>query len=389
MTLTLSIDELFSRAYEWQSEGQFFRAGQAYAEYLNHRGEDPSAWNNLGNCYRSLGCHEKAIPCFDRALEFEPGRPSSRLNRGLAQLALGNYRDGWSDYEARLETIAFKSEIVAQRHCQWNGETLPDDSVLYLFGNQGLGDALQTWRYLPEVARRVPFVVLELQAPLTSLAKGLPSNVKVIERGEPIGRANRWCELFSLPRIFETKVDSIPKPGGIDFERNQRVVQRIEQERRKHRTELQVGLVWSGTPANSLNSFRALSLERLRPILELEHCHFHSLQVGEPAKERFQLDDSLRPVDLSPLLTDFAATATAVETLDLVITTDTSVPNLIGAMGHSAWVLLHEPSDWRWGRQGDTSPWYPDLELIRQPRRHDWDSVVEEVRSRLTGLASA
>ncbi|MEM1444170.1 MAG: tetratricopeptide repeat protein [Verrucomicrobiota bacterium] len=389
MTLTLSIDELFAQAYEWQSAGQFYRAGQAYAEFLNHRGEDPSAWNNLGNCYRSLGCEEKAIPCFDKALEIEPGRPSSRLNRGLAQLALGNYEDGWPDYEARLETISFKSEIVEQRHCQWKGETLTGDSVLYLFGNQGLGDALQVWRYLPEVARRVPAVTLELQAPLLSLTKDLPSNVNVIERGEPVGKAHRWCELFSLPGLFGTKIDSIPKPEGIGFDRNEKVVQKIEHERRKCRSSLQVGLAWSGTPANSLNTFRSLPLERLRPLLELEHCHFYSLQVGEPAKEMHEMDKSIRPVDLSPLLTDFAATATAVEALDLVITTDTSVPNLSGAMGHSAWVLLHQPSDWRWGRREESTPWYPDLELIRQPRMKDWDSVVEEVRARLTGLTSA
>ncbi|MEM6915854.1 MAG: tetratricopeptide repeat protein [Verrucomicrobiota bacterium] len=388
MTRTLSIEELFTQAYEWQSSGQFYRAGQAYAEYLNHRGEDPSAWNNLGNCYRSLGCEDQSIPCFDRALELEPGRPSSRLNRGLAHLALGNYEKGWQDYEARLETISYKKEIVAQRHGQWTGETLRDESVLYLFGNQGLGDALQVWRYLPEVAKRAPEVILELQAPLTSLTKSLPPNVRVIERGEPVGRAHRWCELFSLPGIFQTEVDSIPKPQGIGYERNEEVLQRIEKERRRHRSSLHVGLVWSGTPANSLNTYRSLGLEELRPLLKLPHCHFHSLQVGDPAREADDLEESIRPVDLSPLLTDFAATATAVEALDLVITTDTSVPNLMGAMGRDAWVLLHRPCDWRWGRSGETTPWYPDLNLIRQAKMGDWDPVIEEVRSRLSALVS-
>jgi len=389
MTLTLSIDELFAQAYEWQASGQFLRAGHAYAEYLNHRGDDPSGWNNLGNCYRSLGCDEKAIPCFDRALELEPGRPSSRLNRGLSYLALGDYKAGWPDYEARLEAIAFRSEIVAQRNCQWNGETLSGEETLYLFGNQGLGDALQVWRYLGDVANRVSQVTLELQSPLISLTKYLPPNVKVIERGQAVGKAHKWCELFSLPGIFGTELSTIPKPAGIEFDRDKNILRRIEKERRKDRHALQIGLVWSGTPANSLNTYRALSLEQLRPILELEHCRFHSLQKGGPANEAELLDSSIRPVDLSSHLTDFASTATAIEALDLVITADTSVPNLIGAMDQSAWVLLHQPSDWRWGKHGATSPWYPRLELFRQPAMRDWAPVVEEVRCRLSGLGSA
>lgn len=381
--MTLSLDQLFARAYEWQEAGRFLEAGRAYAEYLNQRRGDPSAWNNLGNCYRSLGRDDKAIPCFDEALRLEPGRPSSLLNRGLAKLALGDYSGGWPDYEARLETISFRSEIVALKDRQWKGEKLGAGEPLYLFSNQGLGDAFQTWRFLPAVAKRATEIILELQAPVVPFAGGLPENVRVVERGGPVGRFARWCEMFSLPGIFGATPENLPPNPPIEFDRSSAVEKVIAEERRRFPSCRHIGLAWSGTPANPLNRFRACGLGHLQPLLGLDSIRFYSLQKGAPATEIKTLGEEGRLVDLDPLLTDFAATATAIENLDLVISTDTSIPNLIGMLGREAWVMLHRPADWRWGQCGVRTPWYPSLRLFRQKKMREWPTLVEEVRQAL------
>lgn len=381
--MTLTLEQLFARAYEWQEEGQFHKAGKAYAEYLNHRREDAAGWNNLGNCYRSLGRDDKAVPCFDEALRLEPGRISSRLNRGLARLALGEYSAAWPDYEARLETIEFRKEVVARKDRQWRGETLGKGEPLYLFGNQGLGDVFQTWRYLPLVAKRAEEIVLEVQGPVLPLARGLPESFRVVERGERVGPFARWCELFSLPGLFGATRETLPPTPSIEFERVESIRDRLRKEREKHPGKPLVGLAWSGTPANPLNRFRACGLNHLRPLLEREEFRFVSLQKGAPATEIAALGLGEYLCDLDPFLTDFGATATAVEELDLVISTDTSIPNLVGMMNEEAWVMLHRPADWRWGRTGSSTAWYPSLRLFRQKRMRDWPPVVEEVRAAL------
>lgn len=377
--MTLSLNELFAQAYEWQEAGEFHKAGHAYAEYLNQRRGDPSAWNNLGNCYRSLGRDDKAIPCFDEALKLEPGRASSRLNRGLALLATGDYLAAWPDYEARLETIEFRKEVVAQRDRQWHGEHLGKGEPLYLFSNQGLGDAFQTWRFLPEVEDRVEEIVLELQEPILPLAGGLSEKFRVVKRGDPVGPVARWCELFSLPGLLDITRENLPQTPRVEFSRSEEIQNRIRQERERFPGKPLIGFVWSGTPANPLNRFRACGLNHLRPFLEREEFRCVSLQKDAPATEieTLGLQDSI--LDLGPFLTDFGATATAIEELDLVIATDTSIPNLIGMLNREAWVMLHRPADWRWGQEGERSPWYPSLRLFRQKRMRDWPSLIDEV----------
>lgn len=375
----------FAAAFALQREGRFHKAAQAYGALSQEAPRDPAILNNLGNCLRSLGRDADAVPCFERAIALDPGRASSRLNLALARLALGDYADAWPDYEARLETIEFRRDLLAERDRQWKGEVLEPGEPLYLFGNQGLGDELQCLRFLPEVARRAGKVVLELQAPLISLAGGLPEPFIVIQRGDPVPPFARWCELFSLPGIFGVERNDLPPSPALRFDRNPEVLTHLEKERCVWPDHLHVGLVWSGNPANDLNRFRACGLGHLLPLLELEGFRFHSLQKGAPSSDIGSLGVGESLSDLAPLLGDLAATATAMEALDLVVTTDTSVPHLAGVLGIPAWVLLHRPADWRWGHEGDSTPWYPSLRLFRQKKMRDWAPVValvaEELRS--------
>ncbi len=373
----------FAQACEWQSLGKFHRAANQYIEILRSQPGTAPVYNNLGNCFRSIGQFEKAIRCYDQALALEPGRSSSRLNRGLAKLSLNQYRDAWLDYEARLEVISFRQDLLEIPDRRWQGQGLGKDGTLYLYGNQGLGDELQCLRFVPIAAARVDHVVLELQAPMVSLSSQLPDNVRVIVRGEKVPPFHQWAELFSLPGILDIGIDDLPAPVRPHYQVDGRVKSAIDLSRNAFPEKLHVGLVWSGSPDNNLNTIRACGLQHLEPLMELNHCRFHSLQMGRPQGEITRRGLSGRIEDLSPLLTDFAATATAVDALDLVITTDTSVPHLAGTLGAETWLMLHQPADWRWGQEGQTSAWYPSIRLFRQERMRDWVPVVDQVRNSL------
>lgn len=373
----------FSNAYALQARGNFHRAAAEYSRFLKVHPGETSALNNLGNCLRSLGRDTDAVHCFERALSLQPDRHSTRLNLALARLALGHYREAWPDYENRFQEIPYRQDLMAHRNRQWKGERLGTDRILYLFGNQGLGDELQCLRYVPMVAERVAKVVVELQGPMVALSGGLPANVEVIKRGQPIPPFHKWVELFSLPGIFGTELDSIPLPIPPGFAHDSRIDELLAESRLRHPGDLHVGLVWSGNPKNDLNRFRACGLDHLKPLLDLPGVRFFSLQKG-PATCELKPDSPIK--NLAPFLDDFAATATAMSSLDVVITPDTSVAHLAGVLGLQSWIILHSPADWRWGRDGVTTPWYPALKLYRQERMRDWAPVIASVRTDLRKL---
>lgn len=380
-------EQLFAEAFECQGKGRFHHAIRLYLDYIEQVPAAASAFNNLGNCLRSIGENEKSIRYFEHALRLEPGRVSSRLNLSLARLAVGDYLEAWPDYEARLETIEFRRELLKHPEYRWNGDPITGKKRLYVYANQGLGDELQCLRFLPELYERAERIVLELQAATVSLLGEVPDHVQLVARGEEVPSFYNWCELFSLPGIFGITPETIPETPPLVFRENPAIGRLIEERGRNRPDAMRVGLVWSGNPANSLNRFRACGLGHMAALLEVQGCQFFSLQKGLPATEIESLGLGDRIIDLGPHLDDFAATATAIRKLDLLITTDTSVPHLAGALGEKAWVLLHHPADWRWGMEGDSTPWYPSLQLYRQARMGDWGELVERVSQDLAAAA--
>ncbi len=376
------IEALFAVGYRYQTEGAFRKAEGAYREVIRRRPGHVSAHNNLGNCLRSLGEFEAAIRCFDRALALEPGKSGAKLNKALALLSLGRYDEAWPLYRARFAAIDCRRQLRESGKPEWDGAPLRADQRLLLYGNQGLGDELQNLRYLPLVIRRVPRLILEVQRPLHRLVREMPGLENVVVRArnaEPPPACELHCELFELPRLFGTTPESIPPPWLPPFARDERVRQFFRRERETRPGAFRVGLVWSGNPRNDLNRFRACGLGHLLPLIATPGCRFYSLQKGPPRQDLARFGAGAEIADLDELTTDLAATATAMEELDLVITTDTSVPHLAGALGIEAWVLLHFPADWRWSLHGERSPWYPALRLFRRTREKDWRGVVAEV----------
>jgi len=251
-----------------------------------------------------------------------------------------------------------------------------------LHPEQGFGDTIQFVRYAPLVAARGARVVVACHALLTDLLRSI-KGVQVIGTDEPPPAFDYHTPMMSLPRAFETRLDTIPASVPYLFAQPAR----LEAWRRRlaaRGARQRIGLVWAGNPKYPRDRARSCAVERLAPLLMLRDCMFYSLQKGATAAEVVKLDPSgERVLDYSGELESFADTAALIGALDLVISVDTAVAHLAGALGKPVWILLPFAPDWRWLQEREDSPWYPTARLFRQPRRGDWDSVLERVAAEL------
>jgi hypothetical protein len=264
---------------------------------------------------------------------------------------------------------------------QWDGSICEPGTQLLLHAEQGIGDTIQFIRYLSLTMSRCPAVIVECQPELQRLLRFNAPGCRVIARGETLPPFDMHCPLLSLPRVFKTRLDSIPAHLSYLFPEPHL----LEGWRKRFAgvKGRKIGLVWAGNRHFKGDRTRSLSLDRLQPIGAVSGICSYSLQKGYASAQircpsaKFQLED------LSSQLHDFAETAAAMCALDLIITTDTSVAHLAAALGRPTWLMLQFVPDWRWMLIRDDSPWYPTMRLFRQPSRGDWDSVIRGVADEL------
>jgi len=339
-----------------------------------------AAHSNLGHTLRKQGKLTEARQSFNRALALEPANAEIGWNLALLDLLEGNLAAGWLGYEARHQ----RSENRPRRFPQpiWRGEPLNGARIL-LHAEQGLGDSLQFLRYVPMVHAAGGKVILNVPSALRRLAAQLPGVTTLTVDDEPLPPFDWHAPLLSLPLAFKTNLGSIPNRCPYltvpdEAMRAHKALPLIDQ-------KLHVGLVWSGDPKNTVDRMRSMTLSSLQPLFSLHGVQLFSLQLGPAAA---QLGAMQAPItDLRCAIRDFADTAALIAHLDLIITVDTSVAHLAGALGKPTWVLLPFAPDWRWLTDREDSPWYPTMSLFRQTRFGDWPSVVQRVRDQLAALA--
>jgi hypothetical protein len=257
----------------------------------------------------------------------------------------------------------------------WEGERL-DGKTILLQSEQGFGDAIQFFRYVPAVAEHGGRIVLRVERAVVRLAASLPGSIVIKPADARLPPFDVWCPLMSLPHILGTRVDSIP--AALPYLGTRRGIAERQQRNLAGMTGLRAGLAWAGSARHVNDLRRSIGLERLRPLLEVPGVSWASLQVGPRAADLADLPAGTI-ADLSGRLTDFAETAGAIANLDLVITIDTAVAHVAGAIGKPVWIMLPFSPDWRWMLERDDSPWYPTMRLYRQPRPGDWDDVLARV----------
>ena len=364
-------------------DGDLAEARDCCLRALEERSNDLDIMTNLAILLQFSGRYDEARAQYERVLSIMPDHLSALFNLSLLLLLQGEYPRGWTAYESRWRLLEVKKPLFAEP--QWQGEDLHDKTLL-LTAEQGFGDTIQALRYIPAVAASGARIALRIDRPLIRLAASLPGNLIVTPTKVRPPAFDVWCPLLSLPRILDTRIESIPDDVPY-FHVRSGIAERWRQ-RFSHLAALKVGLVWAGSP-NHVNDFRrSIELERLTPLLDVDGTTFVSLQVGSRAADASKLPPGTI-ADISAALTDFAETAGAILNLDLVIAVDTAVVHLVGALGRPAWVMLPFSPDWRWLLDRDDSPWYPTLRLYRQPRPGDWSTVVDRVAADLARYTAA
>lgn len=350
--------------------GDLAGAEGALREALRLDPRHAGAWCNLGAVQNDLGRDDGAIASFSKAIAIDPGHMDAHVYRGAALLRLGRFAEGWTDYDWRLKQRHGPRVDRGFDQPLWQGEEFAGRRLL-IHAEQGLGDTIQFMRYLPMVKARGGSVIFEVQPALLRLIAASPAmnGIEVIAEGTKLPEFDLYCPLLSLPAVFGTSLSTIP--GGIPYLFGDRALAPSLPARRKQR---RWALVWAGNPRHPADRLRSLPGTALDRLAGLRHVEFLSLQIAPAARPA-----RLPLIDAAPLLTDFAVTAAVLAEVGLVITVDTAVAHLAGAMGKQTILLLPHVADWRWLKERSDSPWYPSLSLHRQPQPGDWDSVIERI----------
>ena len=331
---------------------------------------------NLGCALNDLGHQKEAIASYEQARALDPELAEAHWNLALALLATGDFARGWQEHEWRWRANVIGPEQNFRQPLWLGVEDLTGKTIL-LHNEQGLGDALQFVRYAPQVRQRGARVVLRVQRPLLSLMAGLAGVDLVIAEGDALPEFDFHCPLLSLPLAFGTHLQNIP--AGIPYLHPAADRLAKWQSILGERTAPRIGLAWSGNPAHKNDRNRSIALKQLLPLLSVPGVRFVSLQRDLREDDAAVLGNLPALVSIGAQLDDFADTAAAISLLDLVITVDTAVAHLAGALGKPVWVLLPFAPDWRWLLKREDSPWYPTARLFRQQQINDWDEAVSAV----------
>jgi Flp pilus assembly protein TadD len=349
--------------------------------------DSPAALSNLGVLLAFTQREKESEQCYRAALAIDPDYRKAHFNLAYLLLRQGRYDEGWHRLEARDSNLRFDKAFQFPR---WHGEALAGKSILIAY-EAGHGDMIQFCRYADLVMQRGAARITILCHPgLKKLFGCLRSVDEVIDFSEsfPIAGWDYWTMALSLPFLFETRLDTIPDQLPYLFPQRKQVRQWAGA-LADNTHALKVGLVWKGNPLHDNDADRSMSsLEVLAPLAEVSGVRYFSLQKGSGEQEAGSAAASFTVRNLAPDINDFSDTAAIVANLDLVITVDTSVAHLTGALGKPCWVLLpHYMTDWRWLAERNDTPWYPHvMRLFRQRIAGDWPSLIAEVKTALHAL---
>jgi tetratricopeptide (TPR) repeat protein len=362
------------------------RFEEAIADYdaaiaINPGSEE--AHHNRAQALTSLGRVDEALESFARALAIKPDYPEGRFDESLCRLLNGDLVRGWQGYEWRLKKKDRWSRGDDFAQPAWLGGQDVRGKTVLLYAEQGFGDTIQFCRYASLVAERGAKVILEVQAPLRSLLESVAGPAKVVSREDLLPAFDYHCSLLSLPFVFQTTLETIP--GSLRYITPPR--ERVEAWRARlgAAPSPRIGLVWSGHPRHGKDHLRSLSLEALADVIQ-GRCF--SLQKEIRDSDRVALAKTKNIEHFGEEIEDFADTAALASHMDLVISVDTSVAHLAGALGKPVWILLPRAPDWRWLLERDDSPWYPSARLFRQPQSGEWDGVLRRVAEELRRFAA-
>jgi tetratricopeptide (TPR) repeat protein len=381
----------FDRALELKPDDPYFlfKRGGALAQLKRHEealdcfdrafAMDPGdidALGNRGNALSALQRHAEAIASYDQALAINPESPTTHWNRGCTLLRIGDYEQGWKEYEWRFKLKTSPVPLPGFPQPRWFGDQPIEGKTVLLYWEQGFGETIQFVRYVPLLTARGAKVILRVQPELKNLLAG-DDAVTVISTNEDLPPFDLHSPLMSLPLAFKTRLDTIPAKTPYLFATQERL--NAWRERLPQSSLPRVAIGWAGNPNFPGDRSRSPGLPPLLPLLSVPGVQFISLQKDLRAGDEELLHQCPQVIHLGDQLEDFSDTAAIMSLVDLVICSDTAPVHLAGALGEPVWVLLERSPDWRWMFERTDNPWYPTARLFRQPSEGDWDGVIKQV----------
>lgn len=376
---------LINIAHCFKVLGDFNHAHQYLATAIENAPADATLFYHLGNLYKEQSEYKRALTAYKKALQLKPEMADTEFAFAVSELTLGHYKKGWRTFDSRLRTKQ-SSALNLPKLPQWNLSQKTKN--LLIISEQGLGDHIQMFRYIPSLLDKTEQLWIECPAPLLSLAKQSFTDDRIhwlsAEKRKSLSekKFDYYLPLLSLPRLLDDQLDLSCASAYLTPKKTSQDIPS------KGPNTLKIGLVWQGNSNNPTDYKRSISLTDIKRHLarlgEEWPVAFYSLQLGGSEEwKRNQCDVSF---DLTTRLKDFSETAQIIHELDLVISVDTAVAHLAGAMNHPVWMLVSKVPDWRWGLNSNKTKIYPSMELFRQNQTNDWSHPLSNIAKRLDTL---
>ena len=352
-----------------------------YAQALTEDRRSASAFNNYGNVLRELGDPVGAVPFLQRSIQLAPTHPTAQFNLAVAYLLDGDYARGWPQYETRWNYEHLAGALPTFPQPRWTGQDVNGKTVL-VTGEQGHGDNIQFVRFIGDIVSRGARVVLTLNASLRPLILG-PSIPTILVEGDPLPEFDYWIPIMSIPGVIGTTVENIASVQYYLTADAQ--LQKQWQTVLGHKTRLRVGFCWSGRRDTWINRHKAMPFETMLALVRRNPDYeWVNLQCDCTAEEEAELVAA--GVKAYPgAIQNFADSAALLMHMDVVLSVDTAVAHLAGALGRPVWIMLSQYAlDWRWLLDRDSSPWYSTARLFRQPTMGDWATVTDKIHKFLS-----
>jgi Tfp pilus assembly protein PilF len=352
-----------------------------YAQAARYKDDAAEPYNNLGTLFAERGEIDRAMGCFRRAMEIDPNFGEPQMNLGMCLMLRGRFEEGTRVYERRWHTRKLPLRPRPFEQPQWVGQDLRGRTLL-IHAEQGMGDSFQFIRYAPLAAERGARVVVEMQPELVDLVRAMPSVADAVVVGDPLPAFDWHSPTMSLPLAFGTTLRSIPARVpylAAPADAVARWAARLDQEG----PGLRIGIAWAGRPTHKNDRNRSTTLAAFAPLAAPDRL-FVALQKGPAAAQADNPPAGMRVLKLDPEISDFSDTAAIMANLDLVISVDTAIVHLAGALARPVWVMLPYPPEWRWLEGRQDSPWYPTMRLFRQgPERGGYGPIFTEIAAAL------
>ncbi len=366
--------------------GQYAEALECFHRALAIQPDSAEAHNNRGTTLQAQGLFAEALACYEQALRCDPLAADAHFNLGTHRLRKGDLESGFPEYEWRWKFKTFSSRRFNEP--RWDGSDLRGRTIL-LHAEQGLGDTLQFVRYAAAVKSRGATVLVECQAPLLKILAGCPGIDRLIAVGSPLPSFDVQAPLLSLPGILQLSLENLSSEAYLFADSE--LVEPWRAALAKY-SGFRVGIGWQGNPKFLFDRQRSIALRQFAPLAAIGGVRLVSLQKG-PGAEQIAKNEGFEVIDLGPQLDEaagpFMDTAAAMKNLDLIVTADSAVAHLAGALGVPVWVALPINSDWRWFVDREDSPWYPTMRLFRQRRLDDWSDVFARIAGEVEHLVSS